>query len=202
MNILKDVTETVPRRKRRRRKTKAFVLKMIRLRTMTLEEGIDYLHTQSKRKIDGFWVENAKALAATRLEMFRRGQITCVKCGISGDTFHIERHKNNKVMPFSINLYAKVPGNLKGSQMTWDHVIPKSLGGSNSILNAQCMCEKCNGTKGNKLSLKEIIEIVTHPNVVAMNRIPYENKAKWPLRVTIEIAKSDWVSEVPIENNF
>jgi len=52
--------------------------------------------------------------------------------------------------------------------MTWDHIIPKSLNGSNSAENAQCMCASCNSRKGNVLELSEILKIVANPKILKM----------------------------------
>jgi len=161
---------------------------MIRLKTMTLYEGYEYLAKQGPRKIDGNWVEDVAKPSATRLKMFASGQIACVACGIRGDHFHIERHKNDKVMPFSVNLYG-----WRGDKeilMTWDHVLPKSLGGSNRLENAQCMCTECNGEKGNKLSITEIVDIVTRKDAVLMYRdIPSTAKT---LRDTISQVQAEF----------
>lgn len=37
----------------------------------------------------------------------------------------------------------------KGSQMEWEHIIPRSRGGSNALSNATLSCPKCNQAKGN-----------------------------------------------------
>src|SRR5271167_4122814 len=79
---------------------------MRRLRTMTLHEGLAYLRAPSQeRKIDGFWVESKAKSKAVRLKLFTAGLVNCVSCGLRGTHFHIERHWNDHVMPFSINLY-------------------------------------------------------------------------------------------------
>lgn len=146
----------------------------IRLRTMTLEEGLEYLRAPGqKRKIEGHWVENKNKPSMTRLHMFATGKTKCVECGLEGSIFHIERHRNDTVMPFSINLYAL---NEYGAEvmMTWDHILPKSLGGSNDLVNAQCMCKSCNEKKGNSLSLNEMIGILTHEDYIKMNKIPQQ----------------------------
>jgi hypothetical protein len=136
---------------------------------MDLDEGLAYLENQGQRRIEGFWVESATKMAATRLKMFAMGQTKCVGCGLQGDHFHIERHKNDKVMPFSINLYGWKDG--REVMLTWDHILPKSLGGSNRIENAQCMCKHCNERKSNKLSIDEIVDIVSHEHAEKMYKM-------------------------------
>lgn len=151
----------------------------VRLRTMGLDEGLAYLEDQGPRKISDNWIEDVNKAAATRLKMFRAGQITCVSCGLTGEHFHIERHKNDKVMPFSVNLYGWKDD--REVMLTWDHIIPKSYGGSNSIENAQCMCAECNLMKGNVLSIFEMMEIVGRSNAHLMYRQSTVDR-----RVTIE----------------
>lgn len=161
--------------------------RFVRLRSFNFEEGIEYLKNQGKRKIDGHWVENCAKPSMTRLKMFLSGQIKCVSCGLEGDHFHIERHKNDKVRPFSINLYG-----WKGEaevMMTWDHRLPKSLGGSNNFGNAQCLCTKCNSKKGNNLPLKELIEIASHKKAVSMHRIQQPANS---LTILMQMAKEEF----------
>lgn len=136
---------------------------MVLLKAMTLEEGIEYIKTQPWRKLNGQLVESTTKMKAVRVRMFASGQTKCVKCGLEGTHFRIERHKNDKVMPFSINLYGVDKYGIE-TMLTWDHILPRSQDGANTFENAQCMCRPCNEKKGNKLSLFDMIEIATHPH--------------------------------------
>jgi len=161
-----------------------------RLRTMTLHEGLAYLRAPyQERKIDGFWVESKDKTKHVRLQLFKSGLTDCVSCGMRGTHFHIERHWNDRVMPFSINLYG-MDGE-REVMMTWDHMLPVSLGGSNDIMNAQTMCANCNSRKGNQISLKEILEIVTNPYVMRLYRL--SSNSQLTLRETIRQVQHEYV---------
>jgi hypothetical protein len=140
-----------------------------RLRSFSLHDGFEYLSNESQeRQIGGHWVESLAK--SPRLKMFQQGNIQCVECGIVGTNWHIERHVNDTVMPFSVNLYAELGD--EEVLMTWDHKVPRSLGGSNSLSNAQCMCSRCNGNKGNLLKIRQLIEYQADKNYLEMLRVP------------------------------
>jgi HNH endonuclease len=148
---------------------------MKRIRTWTLEDGFGYLRTQTpnNRKLDGFFVEAAYKPSATRLRMFLSGQIACVRCGLVGEHWHVERGTNDRVMPFAVNLYGVRPtkDGFEEIMLTWDHRIPKSLGGSDDLENAQCMCATCNNKKGNVMTLQEMIAASIHPQPLKIWRL-------------------------------
>src|SRR5271167_3689411 len=162
----------------------------IRLRSMSFEHGLEYLkEPRQERKIRGMWVESTGTKAKTKLKMFKNGQITCVKCGLEGSHWHIERAVNDLVMPFSINLYA-----MKGYEevmLTFDHILPKSMGGSNHLSNAQCMCEPCNHKKANKLTLKELLFIATHRDMINIYKVVPQPLTQ-NLRKTIDLADEEF----------
>lgn len=160
------------RRKRKPRRPRERGRLMLRVQRMELDEGLEYMHKPSHKKIDGVSVERT---TQTRHLMFLSGQISCVKCGIKGTHFYIERGARDKVMPFSVNLYGLVAsGPRMGEEvmLTFDHKLPKSLGGSDAFENAQCMCERCNMGKGNKCSLSELMWAATHPNLLTIFKMP------------------------------
>lgn len=73
---------------------------------------------------------------------------TCKHCGIIGSFFALEKSKNDN--RYHLNMYA-LDNEGNEVMMTKDHIIPKSLGGENSIKNYQTLCEKCNVAKGNNM---------------------------------------------------
>jgi hypothetical protein len=82
--------------------------------------------------------------------------LTCYKCGCQATHFRAELHRNElKRAPrtaFSFNPYSD-----SGKMLTWDHIVPKSLGGSNDVVNARIACEVCNSTRGNEMMLDELV---------------------------------------------
>lgn len=82
-----------------------------------------------------------------RLVLFKTKGCKCVKCGLEGTVFYLEKHPKDK--HYHMNLYGY---DINGNEvlMTKDHIIPKSKGGLNHMKNYQPMCIKCNEKKGNK----------------------------------------------------
>jgi 5-methylcytosine-specific restriction endonuclease McrA len=73
----------------------------------------------------------------------------CCYCGLTGETFQLE--KNPKSNGYHIlNLYGYTVDKEK-TMLTFDHIIPKSLGGTKDLNNGQVLCQKCNSKKGNKI---------------------------------------------------
>ena len=136
-----------------------------RVATFTFEEGMYIINHVKQKKLHGVDVEGITDPQSTRIQMIASGQTSCVACGIKGHHFYLERHSNDKVSKYSLNLYALMES---GSErmLTWDHMVPKSLGGSNKLVNAQCMCDKCNRAKGNNLSIDELIDLGSRTNAL------------------------------------
>ena len=84
-----------------------------------------------------------------RLSTFVRKGHVCVRCGREGSHFYVERHPNETQGGKHLNLYAVDPDGTE-VLMTVDHIVPKSLGGSNDLSNLQPMCMPCNQEKGNR----------------------------------------------------
>lgn len=84
-----------------------------------------------------------------RYKVFFTKGYKCVKCGLEGSFFALEKSTPEDGR-YHLNLYAKKDG--EEILMTKDHIIPRSRGGKNSIDNYQTMCTICNCKKGNKIN--------------------------------------------------
>jgi hypothetical protein len=88
---------------------------------------------------------------SVRLQCFQKN-LSCVRCGVTGTQFLLQRHVGSQLEIPHFNLYAKDDeGELV--LMTKDHILPASKGGSNAISNMQTMCMPCNVSKSTKATL-------------------------------------------------
>ena len=100
---------------------------------------------QVKEKIYG---DQKIRMTSLRYRLFATKGLVCANCGIIGQHFSLEKHKNDEKGRYHFNLYAVDNGT--PVMMTKDHIIPKSKGGSDKLENLQPMCIKCNGNKADK----------------------------------------------------
>jgi 5-methylcytosine-specific restriction endonuclease McrA len=86
-------------------------------------------------------------MESIRYQVFKRNR-KCVFCGIEGVYMALEQDRGSCRLSQSphFNLYT-----ITNLLMTKDHIIPKSLGGKDSLNNLQCACSMCNCKKSNKL---------------------------------------------------
>ena len=123
-----------------------------KVRASLKEKGLSYHSmewvTSSKRE---FLVNGEKIsipMGSHRYQLFAEKGIECVKCGIKGVYFAIERNANNNPNKYHLNLYGFDKSG-KEIMITKDHIVPRSKGGKNIISNYQTMCFECNNNKGN-----------------------------------------------------
>jgi hypothetical protein len=150
-------------------------LKYIRVATIPIDEVLPYVFTKEKRmnlRSKGCtwqspeWIKECHrkypvvifgkqevidmSMGSQRYQMFATKGVRCVRCGITGSYFAIERGMKNNPMKFHFNLYGK---DEKGREimLTKDHILPRSKGGKNMLFNYQPLCYKCNHEKANKV---------------------------------------------------
>ena len=83
-------------------------------------------------------------VSSLRLQTFATHGVKCVKCGIQGAHFLLERSTDN--IPWHLNLYALREDGVE-VLMTKDHIQPRSKGGFDRLDNLQPMCFPCNQEK-------------------------------------------------------
>lgn len=127
-----------------------------RVGTFSIDEVFEFLGDD---KENSFWKKRYKNFHgyevhsnSQRYELFYKKGCTCVVCGLKGKYFALERHLTN------VNMSSRYHFNLYGTNdlgeevlITKDHIVPKSLGGKNSIDNYQTMCAPCNWKKKNNM---------------------------------------------------
>jgi len=85
-----------------------------------------------------------------RYQLFATKGTSCVKCGLKGKFFALERNEHGDPTKFHFNLYGiDTYGN--EIMITKDHIIPRSKGGKNTLSNYQPLCIKCNQQKADNV---------------------------------------------------
>lgn len=90
-----------------------------------------------------------------------RNQLNCVYCGLRGEEYRYERASNDLgENRYHFNLYGfknDSDGNRKSVLMTVDHIVPRSLGGKDSLENLATACFECNYEKKSSNALLYLI---------------------------------------------
>jgi len=104
---------------------------------------------EEKKPKNKRYLGHSVKMTSWRYRTFAKKGMKCVRCGIEGKFFSLEKSHPNDAR-YHFNLYALTPEG--GSVlMTKDHIVPKSKGGATDLNNLQPMCSKCNCKKGNDL---------------------------------------------------
>ena len=98
-----------------------------------------------------------------RLLLIKNKGQECSCCGAKLSHFHIERQRGDGVGCFILSPYATTSEG-KEVLLTWDHIIPKAIGGTDHGDNSQVMCMRCNNEKGCSIDsfMFQIIERTPH----------------------------------------
>jgi hypothetical protein len=112
-----------------------------------------------------------------------KNNFTCISCGMQGVVYrkeadyHKYRNQSYDNTKFHLNLYG-IDSKGKYHLMTIDHIIPKSIGGQNELINYQCMCESCNKEKGNDFNI--ILELSNGEDLVlqGLSKSKYKSHKK------------------------
>lgn len=118
--------------------------KLIHLATYDVDEIFKHITTEDKKReyvVDG--VSYMVRMNSDRYFVFQKNRI-CVACGLVGTKMILDINPGDQSPHF--NLYGEENGRLV--LMTKDHIVPKSKGGKDELLNYETMCCICNNLKG------------------------------------------------------
>ena len=143
----------------------------IRIAIFPLKAVIPFIFTSIKRynlRLQGYkytdleWINASRksyvvhkqtvivTMGSHRYQLFALKGTNCVKCGIKGKFFALERGVFDNASKFHFNLYG-IDKNNNEIMITKDHIVPRSKGGKNILDNYQPLCYKCNQYKADKI---------------------------------------------------
>lgn len=128
---------------------------IVRVAKMDLDEGLSMIkQTSNNRKVTvlGQYLLPKKS---RRLSLLESGHLFCCKCGLEGKHWYIEKDLRDPNEHFSLQFYGFDKDGVE-RMLTWDHIVPKSLGGNDSLNNGQIMCHPCNRDKSNSITEEDI----------------------------------------------
>ena len=159
-----------------------------KLKKNGIKKGTPEFREAAEKLYGEHWVK----MYSQRYQVFKTKGTKCVKCGIEGTFFALERgaHNQQNTDRYHFNLYGL---NELGEEVliTKDHILPKSKNGKNSVENYQPMCIHCNGIKSDRYegdgmsetnkttrklaSIQTIKEVKEHPNADKLDILTFQN---------------------------
>lgn len=119
----------------------------ITLGKVNISEVLPFARNNSSKFTMEFFGESLR-MGNRRLRLFKRKGCKCVKCGIVGQYFSVERPADSEYYQLVLYAFNQVGDKIP---MTIDHKFPRSKGGRNWMKNLQPMCYKCNAKKADKI---------------------------------------------------
>ena len=110
-----------------------------KIKIYTIEEVFSWIENNPRKT---YWEDGEYRIKMTRAKIFRKKGLICSSCGLRGLYFLLEKDKGGGI---HLDLYGVE--NETEILLTVDHIIPKSKGGLNNIINYQTMCKYCNELK-------------------------------------------------------
>lgn len=154
---------------------------------VSLIEGFKILESEKEnRLVRGRKVSRPSGYALFKSIHDNGAPLRCWECGIDGNCFVLNRGKNDEVRHPVLDLFSSTE-NGRYILMTRDHIIPRSLGGGDSVQNLRVGCTICNGARGNQmtdedrqfmLQYPELVVRPPNPVVEQIKLTPEEKKAK------------------------
>ena len=135
-----------------------------------LEGGFEVLHQMKENRL----VHGRRVSSCSGWNLFKSlegQQIRCWECSCKADRWIADKGRYDLKSPPVLNLY----GTREGCTVliNRDHVIPKSLGGTDAIENLRPACEVCNGLRGNRITQEDLDFRAANPQLVSQARLAH-----------------------------
>lgn len=105
----------------------------------------------SKRRKVIYWGGYRVRTDSLRYLVFYKSKTKkCALCNRKITYCLLQRHESQNSSSAHFNFFSE-----EGTLFTKDHIVPKSMGGTNRLTNLQTMCVSCNGKKGNGTEIKK-----------------------------------------------
>lgn len=115
---------------------------MVRIKTFTIDEVFSWIKNNPNLI---YWYNGDYKINVKRAKVFYKKGLVCTNCGVTGKFFALERDKSG-----SIHLDLFGYNDDEEVLLTIDHIIAKSKGGPNTLINYQVMCKICNEVKADR----------------------------------------------------
>lgn len=135
---------------------------------LPIEEGFEVLKKSKEDRL----VRGRKVSACSGWKFFlaHGTPLRCWKCNAEADRWIVEKGQNDLQNKSPVlNPYALFEGRLV--MINRDHIIPRSLGGTNDNANLRVACEVCNGQRGNTLTDEERVFLAKNPQLISSERL-------------------------------
>jgi len=110
-----------------------------RIKILSIEEVFKWIE-ENPRRI--YWERSDYTINCKRAKVFHKKGLVCVNCGVEGKFFALEKDRGGGL---HLDLYGYIDD--EEVLITIDHIVPKSKGGVNKLINFQTMCKICNEMK-------------------------------------------------------
>ena len=140
----------------------------VRVEQLSVEDGLRMIHAGEPLYKYGV----SLGISSAANDVIRHRHTTeCVCCKAKVTHFYLEYARGDEVHN-RLHLHAYCT-RADGAEdiMTMDHIIPKSIGGTESMHNSQLMCRTCNATKGNQVNVDDLLVVYTSAQGVSASRL-------------------------------
>lgn len=122
------------------------------------DDGVNFASTQAAtKKLQIPFLGESVKMNNRLLRMAMKGRLnSCACCSRSIDGFFVGYEMSKSSIEDDLTSPLRLIPTINGQFATCDHIIPRTLGGRDSVSNMQTMCLLCNGSKGHEIEDRDL----------------------------------------------